>query len=198
MTARNMLQSVLETQRLLVRRFAPEDWTAVAAYATDASVMAYIEEGVLTEEQVRAFIARNMTAEAQAFPVILKADRQLVGHMIFHPWFAPRTYEVGWVIHPACQGHGYAPEAAQALLRYAFAELHAHRVVATCQPENRPSYRVMEKIGMRREGHFRQCIYRGDGVWWDEYFYAILAEEWQQLTGGDGRFSFPAAHSSEP
>ena len=36
----------------------------------------------------------------------------------------------------------------------------------------------MEKIGMRREGHFRQCIYRQENVWWDEYFYAILAKEW--------------------
>ena len=38
----------------------------------------------------------------------------------------------------------------------------------------------MEKIGMRREGHFRQCIYRGEDHWWDEYFYAILASEWSQ------------------
>ena len=36
----------------------------------------------------------------------------------------------------------------------------------------------MEKIGMRREGHFRQCIYREGNIWWDEYFYAILEEEW--------------------
>ena len=40
------------------------------------------------------------------------------------------------------------------------------------------SYRVMEKIGMKREGHFRKGLYRGNHIWWDEYFYAILEEEW--------------------
>ncbi len=69
-------------------------------------------------------------------------------------------------------------EAAFSLLRYSFEELHLHRVIATCQPENIPSYRVMEKLGMRREGFFRKCIYRGGNTWCDEYFYAMLEEEW--------------------
>jgi RimJ/RimL family protein N-acetyltransferase len=98
--------------------------------------------------------------------------------MVFHPWFAPRTYEIGWVIHPDYQRRGYASEAAAALLRYGFEEMALHRIIATCQPENPASYGVMEKIGMRREGHFRQCIHRGGDLWWDEYFYALLADEW--------------------
>ena len=99
--------------------------------------------------------------------------------MLFRSWVAPATYEIGWVIHPDHQRCGYASEAARAGLAYAFESRHAHRVIATCQPENTASYRVMEKIGMRREAHFRQCIHRGDDVWWDEYFYAILRDEWQ-------------------
>ena len=110
--------------------------------------------------------------------MVLKETGQLIGHMVFHPWFAPRTYEIGWVFHPGWHGRGYATEAARALLDYGFRELGLHRIIATCQPENPASYRVMEKIGMRREGHFRKCIYRGGETWWDEYFYAILAEEW--------------------
>ena len=51
--------------------------------------------------------------------------------------------------------------------------MNVHRIIATCQPENIPSYRVMEKIGMRREGFFKKCIPKGN-VWWDEYYYAIL------------------------
>ena len=94
------------------------------------------------------------------------------------PQFAPRTYELGWVIAPAYQRHGYASEAAQALRDYCFANLNAHRVIATCQPDNPASYRVMEKIGLRREGHFRQCIQRSETEWWDEYFYALLRDEW--------------------
>jgi ribosomal-protein-alanine N-acetyltransferase len=67
-----------------------------------------------------------------------------------------------------------------ALLDYGFTVLQLHRVIATCQPENPPSYRVMEKIGMRREGLFQKCIYRGDDQWWDECFYAILEDEWSK------------------
>ncbi len=82
------------------------------------------------------------------------------------------------MLHRDHHGQGYATEAARALLGYGFEELDLHRIIATCQPENPASYRVMEKLGMRREGHFRQCIDRGQGVWWDEYFYALLKDEW--------------------
>ena len=58
-----------------------------------------------------------------------------------------------------------------------FETLGLHRVIATCQPENTASWRVMEKLGMRREAHFRKGHYRG-ATWWDEYFYALLAKEW--------------------
>jgi len=67
---------------------------------------------------------------------------------------------MGWVFHRAYHGHGYATEAAGALLQYSFAALHLHRIIATCQPENVASWRVMEKLGMRREAHFRKCIKR--------------------------------------
>jgi RimJ/RimL family protein N-acetyltransferase len=140
--------------------------------------MAFIPEGVMTVEQAQAFVNIHQGGEAEMWPVVLREEGQLIGHMVFHPWFAPRTYEIGWVFHSGYQGRGYATEAALALLDYGFRELGLHRIIATCQPENPASYRVMEKIGMRREGHFRKCIYRPDGTWWDEYFYAILAEEW--------------------
>lgn len=110
--------------------------------------------------------------------VALKADKVLIGHIVFHPWFAPQTHEIGWVFNKRYHGQGYATEAAYALLEYGFERLRLHRVIATCQPENVPSYRVMEKLGMRREGHFQKCIYRGESRWWDEYFYAMLEEEW--------------------
>lgn len=183
-----ILSHPLETDRLLIRRFEAGDEQAVAAYATDPAVMTYIERGVMTESQVQAFIETETGDEPEAFPVILKGTGKLIGHLIFHPWFAPRTYEIGWALHPSHQRQGYAPEAARALLHHGFTALQAHRIIATCQPENYASYRVMEKIGMRREGHFRQCLHRGGELWWDEYFYAILAEEWGR---GDGSANHP-------
>jgi RimJ/RimL family protein N-acetyltransferase len=97
--------------------------------------------------------------------------------MVFHPWFGRATHEIGWAIASSQQGRGYATEAARALIDFAFSTLRCHRMVATCQPENAASWRVMEKLGMRREAHFRQGLYQETGEWWDEYFYALLAGE---------------------
>jgi [ribosomal protein S5]-alanine N-acetyltransferase len=168
----------IETQRLRIRSFQRNDWQAVYGYTSDPAVMRYIPEEPFTPEQAKAFVADNMGEQARFVSVLLKTDDMLVGHMEFHPWFASRTYEIGWVFDRAYHGQGYATEAAMALLRYGFEALHLHRIVATSQPENVASWRVMERMGMRREAHFRKCIGRADNRWWDEYFYALLEEEW--------------------
>ena len=184
-----MTISPIETQRLRLRPFVQTDWQAVHAYTADPEVMTYMLDldGPLTEEQARQFVAENTGDEARAVAITLKLGNQLIGHLVFHPWFAPRTYEIGWLLGKAYHGQGYATEAAAAMLKYGFEELLLHRVIATCQPENVPSYRVMEKIGMRREGWFRKCIYRDDQTWWDEYFYAMLEEEWFGRSGAGFR-----------
>ncbi len=176
-----MLYQPLITERLVIRMFEPADWEAVHAYTSDPDVMRWIPEGCISEEQAQAFVMEHQGEERRAYAVVRQADQQLIGHMFFHLWFAPETYEVGWVFNSAAQGKGYATEAALSLLHYGFEELKLHRIIATCQPENPASYRVMEKLGMRREGYFQQCIYRGDNIWWSEYFYAMLATEWQSL-----------------
>lgn len=173
----------IETQRLRIRSFQHNDWQAVYDYTSDPAVMVYIPEGLFTPQQARAFVADNMGEQARAVAVLLKTANLLIGHIVFHPWFAPQTYEIGWVFNRAYHGQGYATEAAVAVLQYGFEALHLHRIIATCQPENVASYRVMEKLGMRREAHFRKCISRPDNQWWDEYFYALLEEEWLKANG---------------
>lgn len=192
----SMVITPIETGRLWIRRFTADDWPEVHVYTSDPAIMTYVEEGVMSAEQTRQFVRENTGDEARHVAVILKDDDRLIGHMPFHPWFAPRTYEIGWVLHPRFHGQGLATEAAAALLRHGFETLGLHRVIATCQPENPASHRVMEKLGMRREGHFRKCLYRDEETWWDEYFYALLADEWfsrsahgtgQVDTGAKGR-----------
>jgi ribosomal-protein-alanine N-acetyltransferase len=172
----------IETERLRIRHFTADDWEAVHSYTSDPGVMIYLPEEVMTEEQTRQFVAESMTEEGQAYAVFLRAEDRLIGQIGFHPWYASRIYEIGWVFHPRFHRQGYATEAAAALLRYGFESLQVHRVIATCQPENTASWRVMEKLGMQREGHLRKCIYR-DERWWDEYFYALLEEEWFSAVG---------------
>jgi RimJ/RimL family protein N-acetyltransferase len=86
--------------------------------------------------------------------------------------------EVGWVFHPDHQGKGYATEAAAEMLRLGFEEMGLHRMMAVCDARNVPSARVMERLGMRREGHFRERE-NVRGEWWDTLYYGILASEWR-------------------
>ncbi|AYB43910.1 GNAT family protein [Paenibacillus lautus] len=169
------------TERLVIREFEPGDWQDVLQYTSDPLVMFYMPEPVHTEETVKQFLEQNKGGQAHHYAVMLHKEQRVIGHMVFHPCFGEHTYEIGWVFHSAYHGMGYATEAARALLQYGFEALGIHRIIATCQPENTPSYKVMEKLGMRREGCFRQCIPRGD-IWWDEYYYAMLESEWRTIS----------------
>lgn len=167
----------ITTERLIVRNFKQDDWKSVYEYTSNHHVMRYIPEGVFSVEEAKKFVSDNSKENAKYFPVILKEDQTLIGHIVFHRYFGEHTFEIGWVFNPNYHNKGYASEAASSITKYGFEVMKLHRIIATCQPENIGSYRVMEKIGMRREGYFKKCIPNGDD-WWDEYYYAILAEEW--------------------
>lgn len=170
--------TLLETPRLVLRPITLADWPAIHRYMSDPIVTRWLPEGVLDEASVQAFAQKNAGRFARAVAVVERESDQLVGHMDFHPWFGRATHELGWAISSDFQNRGYATEAARALMEFAFGALRCHRVIATCQPENTPSWRVMEKLGMRREAHFRRGLYQESGEWWDEYFYALLADEY--------------------
>lgn len=172
----------IETSRLCLRAIAASDWSAIHSYMSDPHVTAFLPQGVLDEQAARAFALKQSGEDREAVAVVEKASGLLIGHMPFHAWAEPQTYEIGWAFGRAHQGKGYATEAGRALLAHAFGSLGAHRVIATCQPENTASWRVAEKLGLRREGHFRAALYRAPGVWWDEYFYALLAAEYAAIS----------------
>lgn len=85
--------------------------------------------------------------------------------------------ELGWCLDPAEQGNGYATEVVRELIRIAFEDLGLRRVTALCFAANEPSWRIMERVGMRREAHnLRDSLHRS-GQWMDGYVYALLADE---------------------
>jgi quercetin dioxygenase-like cupin family protein len=92
--------------------------------------------------------------------------------------------ELGWVLDPAYTGNGYATEAVRELLRHCFEDLGVHRVTAGCFLENDASWRLMERVGMRREQHaVRDALHRS-GRWLDSLGYAMLADEWPPERSG--------------
>jgi RimJ/RimL family protein N-acetyltransferase len=92
-----------------------------------------------------------------------------------------RQAELGWVLDPDHAGQGYATEAVNELIRYCFDDLGLHRVKAGCFLDNEPSWRLMERVGMRREEHaVKDSLHRTRG-WIDGLTYALLAEEWRAV-----------------
>ena len=171
----------LETSRLRIRQYRESDLEPTRRMSQDAELRKWLPSGVYSDKEHADYVNVCGTADAKDFVVEDKVTGCVVGEMTFHPWFVEKTWEIGWLILPEFQGRGYASEAASALLDVGFSELEIHRIVATAQPQNPASFRVMEKVGMRREGEFLQCIPRSDGTWWDEVFYAILASEYKEV-----------------
>ncbi|MCU4835384.1 GNAT family N-acetyltransferase [Bacillus cereus] len=140
------------------------------------NVMKYIPEGVFTEEDTKNFANENIGKNTKNFPVVLIDGNILIDHIVFHKYFGKHTYEIGSVFISKYFNKLYVSEAAQPTLKYGFKVMKLLRIIATYQPKNTPSYQVMEKIGIRREGYFRKRIPHGN-EWWDEYYCAILKEE---------------------
>jgi RimJ/RimL family protein N-acetyltransferase len=93
--------------------------------------------------------------------------------------------EIWYLVEPESWGKGIATEAAKHLLDLGFGELSLHRIWATCLPENPASARVLEKVGMRKEGFLVKNL-KIHGVWKSSFLYAILAEEWSRASSNLG------------
>lgn len=168
----------LETERLLIRPTTLKDVDAIHEMLSDEETMKFFVEGTYSKEKVNEIINRNKK-ETHHFTVVLKSSSRIVGKISYNPWFMKRTKEIGWIFFKTATGNGYCTEAAKAITKYAFEEEKIHRLIATCDPRNSSSIRVCEKLGMRKEGHFKECIYYKDDIWWDEYFYSMLEDEYK-------------------
>lgn len=175
----------IETPRLILRDFVSADLEAVHAYSGREEVSRFLIWGPNTLSQSREAI-RDFQDDQKRKPrrvyelgIVLKGGnaKSVVGGvgLKISDWFN-RTGDIGYVLHPDFWGYGYAEEAARAMMAAGFHELGLHRITAICDQRNKASARVMERLGMRREGVFRQSkVIQGE--WGDEYLYAILAED---------------------
>lgn len=170
---------ILKTERLIIKPMSHFDVDAIHEILSDKETMTFFVEGTYSKEKVKEILNRNNNTPRH-FTVSLKSSKRVIGKLSFNDWFMKDTYEIGWIFSKTATNNGYCTEAANAMLDYAFNTLNAHRVIATCQPENIPSNRVCEKLGMRKEALFKQSIHYKDEIWWDEYHYGILKEEYSK------------------
>jgi RimJ/RimL family protein N-acetyltransferase len=148
----------------------------------------------LTEipEDLAAYEVTFVDPERLAATVVVELDGRLIGDFMLRiedAWAQTEVAdqargaraELGWVLDPAFTGHGYATEAVRALLDLCFEQLGVRRVVANSFLDNETSWRLMERLGMRREVHAVAESLHRSGRWLDTVAYAILADEWQRL-----------------
>ena len=171
----------METERLVIRSFSPGDWRDLHEYLSREETVKYEPYDVYSEEQSRQEAARR-AADGNFFAVCLKTPDKLIGNLYLSGQ-AFDAWELGYVFNAAYLGKGYATEAVRALLGHAFRELNARRIVAMCNPLNVRSWKLLERVGMRREGHLLKNIYfkkdkDGEPLWVDTYEYGMLASEW--------------------
>ena len=165
---------MIETERLMIRLYDEKDLDALSEFNLDEETMYYLSETFSSKEDLRTFFKEH---KDMFYVVIHKDSETVIGQLSFKEFYVS-SYEIGWVFNPKYRAEGYAYEAAYALMNYGFNHLNIHRIIATAQPENTASWKLMEKLKMRREGDFKACIHQ-NGEWRDEVYYAILKDECQ-------------------
>jgi RimJ/RimL family protein N-acetyltransferase len=174
----------LQTGRLLLRDFTPEDVAAVQVLDSDPELARYRGGRPATEDDTRAFIARTQQwlqeqpRPIYAFAIMLLAPERMIG--VIGLILSPPDLGAAELWYRLSREHwkqGYTTEAAACVLSFGFTDLRLHRIFALCQPDNAGSWRVMEKIGMRYEGRLREDFPNSDGTWRDRVLYAILQHE---------------------
>lgn len=183
-------QYPIDTERLRLRPFTRGDVDAVFAYRQRADVARYLFDGPMSHESVTEVVQRRIGQYRLAdegdkifLAAEMKAPQQVIGEVSLILRDGPsRQAEIGYIFHPEFHGQGYATEAARMLLQMGFEGAGVHRIYARCAVTNDASWKVMERLGMRREAHFREHAFV-KGAWDEEFVYALLEQEWRAGAG---------------
>ena len=174
---------LLRTARLVLREFEVADWHALHDVESRPEVARYQSFEPRTAEESRAYVtgARRDASEQPRrtydLAVVPWDEDGLIGRCGLGITDPHGEGMLWYTQHPAFWGRGFATEAARGMVDFGFGELGLHRIWADCDPDNPASWRVLEKVGMRREGHLRENAWL-KGEWRDTLIYAVLRREW--------------------
>ncbi|HEY7667601.1 MAG TPA: GNAT family protein [Actinomycetota bacterium] len=191
-----------ETERLVLRPLAEGDFDALYAYESREDVARWLYWGPRSPDEVRERLGRKISARAiraegdvLSLAMTLRETGEMVGDIVLEFLSEEhRTGEIGYIVHPDHQGRGYATEASEAMLRFAFDEVGLHRVIGRTEARNRGSARTLEKLGMRLEAHLVENEWV-KGEWQSELVYAILDREWRARHPGPPVDAGPGARA---
>jgi RimJ/RimL family protein N-acetyltransferase len=150
---------VIETERLILRKFRETDFPDYEKLHADPQVMRFLGGARKPLDKVEAWRAFAYHVGHWAlrgcgyFVAIDKATGRFAGRIGFTDFDGWPGFELGWTIAPEFQGRGYATEGARRLLRYAFEDMDKSHVISLIHPENVASIRVAEHLGEKPEGN---------------------------------------------
>lgn len=175
---------IISNERLLLREFTDSDWIDVHKYASQEIVCQYQPWGPNTEEDSKDFVNQvikdSIEKPRKRFVFAIVYNEILIGAGEFNIRdFTNKVGEVGYIVHPDFWRKGIATEVATLLINFGFEKFKLHRIYATCDPRNIASSKVLEKIGMTKEGRIREDLLIKDG-WRDSLLYSILEHEWKK------------------
>lgn len=177
----------IETDRLLLRTFERGDVDGLNAYHVLPSVQRYVFSRTRDKSEVagalnvmRSHVSLQRPGDTLTLAMVRKGDHQLVGHVSLHWSDATAGQgEVRFLVNPAHAGHGYVSEALSALFDLAFDHFRIHRIFCRSDGRNHHSIKLMQRLGMRLEAHYREhALFQGE--WDEELHFAILDREWQR------------------
>jgi RimJ/RimL family protein N-acetyltransferase len=181
----------VRTTRLQLRAATAADAEPTWAFRRLESVYHWLTRAPDTYEEYRAVFA---DPPRLAKSLVVELDGVVIGDLMLaveDAWAQAEVAEqargvqaeLGWSFHPDYTGQGYATEAVRELIRICFTDLGLRRVTANCFAGNEASWRLMERVGMRRELYtVRESLHRS-GEWLDGMGYALLADEWAPASG---------------
>ena len=176
---------LLQTDRLLLRRFRADDAPAVAAYRSDPDVARYQGwDAPFRLDAARRFVASVAGRDPREegwfqYALERRSDGALVGDVGVNRHDEGRQAELGFTLATAFQRQGYAAEAVRRVIDFLLVEDGLHRVHAALDARNERSAALLERLGLRREGYEVQSQF-WKGEWTDDVRYAVLASEWSR------------------
>jgi RimJ/RimL family protein N-acetyltransferase len=173
----------ISSSRLILRAFRPTDAEDLHVYLSDACIYQFEPGEPISLEQAYK-MAGELTSSPDFWAVELEETGRIIGQIYFKHTDPPhlQSWELGYIFSPHYQRQGYMTEAVGALVRQRFSDGDIHRIVAHCNPKNIPSWKLLEKVGFRREGLLLRNIYfrknaQGEPLWTDTFVYALLKSD---------------------
>lgn len=167
---------MIQTERLILRRFCAEDLQDLYEYLSDEETVRYEPNKPMDMGETEKELAERIASD-EMIAVVRKSDNKLIGNL----YLSKRefeTLELGYVFNRRFWHQGYAKESCEALIKKVF-EDGIHRIYAECDPSNKSSWRLLESLDFTREAYFKQNVYfwkdeEGNPLWKDTFVYSLL------------------------